>query len=142
MTVREVAAVILLRDDGAALLQHRDSRPDVPHAGLWTPPGGHREGTESIEACARREFEEETGYRAAALAPLVDFVDDNAAGFPPMRLTVFWTRYDGQQPLFCREGQALEFVRRDDVSRHPIPDYLVRLWDLAWAAASAAAAGR
>ena len=33
-----VAAVFLLRDDGAVLLQHRDDKPDISHPGQWVPP--------------------------------------------------------------------------------------------------------
>ena len=65
MTVirKRVAGIVLLREpDGAALLQHRDDKPGLPHANLWVPPGGHCDGDESWDACAAREFLEETGY--------------------------------------------------------------------------------
>ena len=127
----EVAAIVLLRSDGAALLQHRDEKPGLSHAGLWTPPGGHREPDESILACARREFEEETAYRLGELHMLTEFVDDHVDDSPPLKLTVFWAIYDDVQQVECREGQALEFVRREDASDHPMPQYLVDLWDRA-----------
>lgn len=129
-----VAAVILLREDGAALLQHRDDKPGLSHAGLWTPPGGHCEACESIETCARREFLEETGYCCVELYWLTSFLDDHANGCPPLWLTVFWARYDGVQPVVCHEGQALRFVERSQASSYPIPEYLVALWDRALAA--------
>ncbi|MEW5984302.1 MAG: NUDIX domain-containing protein [Acidobacteriota bacterium] len=134
----EVAAIVLLREDGAALLQHRDDKPGLSHAGLWTPPGGHREAGESIVACARREFEEETLYRLGDLHLLTAFVDDHVDGAPPLKLTVFWTMYDGVQPLECREGQALEFIRREDAPSYPIPGYLIDVWDRAIAAGTRA----
>lgn len=126
-----VAAVILLRQDGAALFQHRDDNPRIPHAGLWTPPGGHLEPDEDLADCARREFAEETGYRLDAIQHLTTFVDDSATGFDPLPLTVFWSLYDGTQVITCLEGQALAFVPRAEASGYPIPPYLVDLWDLA-----------
>jgi 8-oxo-dGTP diphosphatase len=37
-------------------------------SGTWAPPGGHLEYGESIEACARRELEEETGLTGGRVA--------------------------------------------------------------------------
>ncbi len=136
-----VAVVVLLRHDGAALLQHRDDKPGLPAAGMWVPPGGHCEPGESLEACARREFLEETGYECGKLPRLTSFLDDHVEGVPPCYVTAFWAHYDGVQSLVCREGQDLRFVERHRVSSHPIADYLIHLWDLAMAAASLTAPG-
>ncbi len=128
----EVAAVILLREDGAALFQHRDNKPGLRHAGMWVPPGGHAEAGESMEACARREFHEETGYDCSELHWLTS-MEDCQEGFPLCPLTVFWARYDGAQQVYCREGQALQFIRREEAENYPIPSYLVAIWDRALA---------
>lgn len=133
---------MLLRRDGAALLQLRDDKPGLKHAGKWVPPGGHCEAGESMEACARREFHEETGYDLASLHHLLDFVDDDDSGTPASHVTVYWSLYDNRQGFECREGQALEFIRRVNAPEHPIPDYLVRVWDRALAAASTTAGDR
>ena len=127
-----MAGVVLLREpDGAALLQHRDDKPGLPHANLWVPPGGHCDHEEAWESCAAREFLEETGYRCGNLR-LLDELDVDAVPFsPPLRLRVFWDVYDGRQAIACNEGQALEFVTRDRASHVAIPDYLVDLWDQA-----------
>ena len=129
-----VAAVFVLRDDGAALLQHRDDKPGLRHVGKWVPPGGHLDSGESREECARRELREETAYDARVLHWLSSFLDTHDADWPPYELTIFWTRYDGVQPVRCLEGQALEFIRREDAVRYDIPAYLVREWDAAIAA--------
>lgn len=134
-TGEEVAAVVLLRDDGAALLQHRDDKPGINHPDMWTPPGGHRDAGESIEACARREFLEETAYRLDDLHYLMEFVDDHEGVRVPVRLTVFWSRFDGRQQPVCREGQALAFIPRQRAPELKVPGYLVQVWDNALEAA-------
>ena len=129
-----IGAIIVLRRDGAALLQHRDDKPGLRHAGYWVPPGGHAEDGESMLDCARRELREETGYDAPQLTFLSCF-EDRVEGWPSYELTVFWCRYDGVQPVTCFEGQALAFVRREAAARYSIPPYLLDQWDAALAAA-------
>jgi 8-oxo-dGTP pyrophosphatase MutT (NUDIX family) len=126
-----VGAVFLLRDDGAALLQMRDDKPGLRNAAMLVPPGGHADPGEDMEACARREFWEETAYACGELHWLSSFVDE-VPGWPPYELTVFWARYDGRQTFACREGQWLEFVRREDAPAYRSPAYLAELWDHAW----------
>jgi ADP-ribose pyrophosphatase len=55
---------------------------------LWELPAGTLDRTaESAEACAHRELEEETGYRAGRLLPLGEFF--TAPGFTDERMHVF-----------------------------------------------------
>lgn len=65
---RGAAAVIPLLDDGTVIFvrQYRYA------TGGWLLeiPAGKLDGGESPEACARREVEEEVGYRAGKLEPL------------------------------------------------------------------------
>jgi len=129
-----VAAVFVLRDDGAALLQHRDDKPGLRDGGKWVPPGGHVDDGETLEECARRELREETGYDSPILHPLSSFLNGHNTGWPPYVLTLFWTHYDGVQPVRCLEGQALEFIRREDAAGYDIPAYLINEWDAAIAA--------
>jgi len=126
--VDRVAAVILLRHDGAALMQHRDDKPGLRHPGMWVPPGGHADGGESMLDCARRELLEETGYRAGELTFLMH-VQDTAPGFATNELALFWAWYDGVQPVVCHEGQALEFVTRRQAGSLPVPAPLLAAWD-------------
>jgi len=66
------AAVILpLLDDGRVVLI-RNVRRTVGKV-LWELPAGTLEPDELPEACAAREVEEETGYRAGTIAPLTEF---------------------------------------------------------------------
>jgi 8-oxo-dGTP pyrophosphatase MutT (NUDIX family) len=135
-TMEEVAAIFLLRDDGAALMQHRDNKPGLRHAGMWVPPGGHCEPGEAIEACARRELREETGYDCTQLSRLLSFIDYPTASWPTQRLTIFWSRYDGVQAVRCLEGQAMRFIERDMAQEYSIPAYIIEIWDRALAAAA------
>ena len=123
-----VVGVVLLRGDGAALLQHRDEIETISDPGLWVFPGGHVEPGEAPDAGAAREFEEETCYRCARLRLLTRF------SVPEGELLFFWDTYDGRQPIECREGQALQFVPRGEVEKRPRQNYLTRVWDLALAA--------
>ena len=130
-----VVAIVLLRNDGAALLQLRDEKPGLRHAGLWVMPGGHCEPGESLEAAGRREFLEETGYACGQLRWLMTFENDHDDGWPPYQLAIFWERYDEVQPVRCFEGQALRFVERSRAATCPIPEYLIGIWDEAIQAA-------
>jgi 8-oxo-dGTP diphosphatase len=126
-----VVGVVLLRDDGAALLQHRDEIETISDPGLWVFPGGHVEPGEAPEAGAAREFEEETCYRCGPLPLLTRF------SVPEGELLFFWDTYDGRQSVECREGQALQFIPREHVEKLPRQNYLTRVWDLALAAQAA-----
>jgi 8-oxo-dGTP pyrophosphatase MutT (NUDIX family) len=138
-----VATIVLLREDGAVLMQHRDDKPGLPRAGMWATPGGHPEPGEPIEQCARRELLEETGYRCDDLRLLAALPDVNDVTGQAYTLVVFWSRYDGKQPVTCREGQDLRFLRRAEARTYPIPEVVWQAWDMALAEAqdSAGAAG-
>jgi 8-oxo-dGTP pyrophosphatase MutT (NUDIX family) len=125
---RQVVGVVLLRDDGAALLQHRDDISTISDAGLWVFPGGHLEWNETPREGAAREMEEETCYRCHNLRPLIRLVVEEA------ELLFFWEKYDGRQQVACREGQALEFVDRHKVESLPKQAYVTDVFDLALAA--------
>lgn len=126
-----VAGVVLLRHDGAALLQLRDNKPAIQDPGIWVVPGGHIETGEAPKEGACREFLEETCYICADARLLTRF-SSTAAGYPgDFELVFFWDRYDGVQKIECREGQALKFVHRLDAEKIPRRDYLTHVWDLA-----------
>lgn len=129
-----VAAILLLRRDGAALLQHRDDKPGLRHAGMWVPPGGHAESGESMLDCARRELREETEYDASDMQLLMS-LDDVVEGWPAYRLTIYWCWYDGIQSVACHEGQDLAFVERSAAVNYPIPALVINAWDAALTAA-------
>lgn len=68
---RGAAVILPLMDDGRVVLI-RNVRHTVGKV-LWELPAGTLEAGEAPSACAAREVEEETGYRAGTLVPLTDF---------------------------------------------------------------------
>ncbi|MBM3875786.1 MAG: NUDIX hydrolase [Verrucomicrobia bacterium] len=126
-----ISGVVLLREDGASLLQHRDDKPGLSAAGQWVFPGGHCEPGETCRDCARREFLEETGYNCEALELLTEFDYLSPDTGREFRLSFWWASYDGVRPVHCFEGQEVRFMTRAEAPRHPMPDYVTRVWDLA-----------
>ena len=53
--------VVVRRGDEFLLLHRSGEGPAYEGEWAWTPPSGVRERGETIEACSRRELEEETG---------------------------------------------------------------------------------
>lgn len=132
-----VCGIVLLRADGAALLQHRDDKPGIMDPGIWVVPGGHADPGETPLDAARREFEEETRYQCSGPAFLAEFAAPELGYDGDYRLVFFWECYDGRQITECREGQALRFVGRAEAERLPRRPYLTQVWDMALAARDA-----
>jgi len=133
--VDKVAAIFMIRSDGAALLQHRDNIAGLRCAGMWGLPGGHVEADESMLDCARRELKEETEYNAPELSFLASFDATDEYGVS-YQVTYYWCEYDGIQPVNCLEGQSLTFVKRSTAESYPTPNNLLSLWDSVLSAAS------
>jgi 8-oxo-dGTP pyrophosphatase MutT (NUDIX family) len=127
-SIRQVVGVVLLRADGAALLQHRDNISTISDPGLWVFPGGHLEWGETPLDGAMREMEEETCYRCQNPQLLTRLAVEEG------ELLFFWENYDARQRVECREGQGLEFVDREKVKALPKQPYLTAVFDLALAA--------
>lgn len=123
-----VGAVMLIRRDGAVLLQLRDLKEGLRNSGKWVPPGGHAEPDEDMKTCARRELLEETGYDCPEMQFLLEF-EDHVKGWPSYMLTVFWAFFDEIQQFQCFEGQDLKFINRDKADSYDIPNYLLEIWD-------------
>jgi 8-oxo-dGTP pyrophosphatase MutT (NUDIX family) len=109
------------------LLQHRDDRPGLRDSGLWVLPGGGVEVGESLIEAVQREILEETGYQV--LSPeFAVMIRDPHSQDPEVGcngyLHFFTTTFDGHSPLECLEGQALAFVKLNDVHQLARPPYL------------------
>src|SRR5205085_11419465 len=99
--MERVAAVFLLRQDGAALMQHRDNKPEIARPGMWVMPGGHCEPDETVEQCAIREFSEETAYQCDHVRLIGCVPDINDLTGEKYELTAFWAVCDGVQNVRC-----------------------------------------
>ncbi len=124
-----VGALFLFRkNDHALLLQLRDEKPNLRHAGLWVPPGGHIEHEETIEECTRREFYEETNYHCKNINWFYALNIEHPQ-WPTYLLGISWAFYDDNQTIKCQEGQALKFIKRNETDSLPIPNFLFTIWD-------------
>lgn len=134
--VDKVSAIWVLRRDGTALLQHRDDKPGLRHAGMWVPPGGHADPGESMPECARRELIEETEYDAPNLRLLmcIDRVHEDGT---PYQVSYFWCWYDEIQTIVCHEGQELAFIKRTEAANYQVMSFHLDVWDAAIVAAGA-----
>ena len=131
---QQVSGVVLLRSDGAALLQLRDDIPTISDPGLWVFPGGHVEEGETLEEAARREVLEETCYRCGELSRFNTYNTKELGYGTDQHIVFFWCRFDETQEIRCCEGQQLRFVSRAELKMLPSPSYNDQVWDLALAA--------
>ena len=117
IVVHPGSVVILpLLDDGRVVLVR-----NVRHAigkTLWELPAGTRDPGEAPEVCAARELEEETGYRATRLTPLLEF-------YPTPGIT------DEHMVAFVADGLVPSQQKLDDTEQievHPLhPDEVLRM---------------
>jgi ADP-ribose pyrophosphatase len=83
---------------------------------LWELPAGTLDPNESPEHCAARELEEETGYRATRITPLLEFY--TAPGVSDERAYVYVA--DGLIP----SEQHLDDTEKIEVHRLPADDVM------------------
>ena len=126
--IERVAAILMMREDGAILMQHRDEKPGLRCAGMWGLPGGHVEHGETALDCAKRELLEETDYDANDLRFLCS-INETDEFCIEIEVTFFWCRYDSTQKVTCREGQALAFLKRSEAKNFRAPVPLWNVWD-------------
>lgn len=113
-----VSAVALIDVDGRVLLAQRPKGKSM--AGLWEFPGGKVEAGETPEAALIRELHEELGINtwASCLAPLT-FASHAYDDFHLLMPLFACRKWDGI--VEGREGQALKWVRANDLKNHPMP---------------------
>ena len=118
MKIVLVSAVALIDSDGRVLLARRPQGKEM--AGLWEFPGGKVEPGETPEAALIRELHEELGIEtwASCLAPL-SFASHSYPGFHLLMPLFACRRWQGI--VTPREGQALKWVRANDLRDYPMP---------------------
>ena len=118
MKIILVSAVALIDPDGRVLLAERP--PGKSMAGLWEFPGGKVDPGESPEAALIRELKEELGIDtfASCLAPLT-FASHRYPDFHLLMPLFACRKWQGIAT--GREGQALAWVRPQDMRKYPMP---------------------
>lgn len=113
-----VSAVALIDVDGRVLLAQRPKGKSM--TGLWEFPGGKVEAGETPEAALIRELHEELGINtwASCLAPLT-FASHAYDDFHLLMPLFACRKWDGI--VEGREGQALKWVRANDLKNYPMP---------------------
>ncbi len=113
-----VSAVALIDADGRVLLAQRPAGKAM--AGLWEFPGGKVEQGETPEAALIRELHEELGIGtwASCLAPLT-FASHAYADFHLLMPLFACRKWEGTPQ--SREGQALKWVRPNELRDYPMP---------------------
>jgi 8-oxo-dGTP diphosphatase len=113
-----VSAVALIDPDGRVLLAQRPAGKAM--AGLWEFPGGKVEPGETPETALIRELHEELGIDtwASCLAPLT-FASHSYPDFHLLMPVFACRRWSGTAR--GREGQALAWVRPQDLRSYPMP---------------------
>lgn len=113
-----VSAVIMVDVDGRILLAQRPKGKSM--AGLWEFPGGKMEAGETPERALIRELKEELDIdiTEACLAPFV-FASHRYEDFHLLMPLFLCRRWDGI--IVPREGQALKWVRIEELKTYPMP---------------------
>jgi len=113
-----VSAVALIDRDSRVLLAQRPEGKSM--AGLWEFPGGKVEDGETPETALIRELEEELGIGtwASCLAPLT-FASHTYESFHLLMPLFACRKWEGTPA--SREGQALRWVRPNDLRDYPMP---------------------
>lgn len=102
---RPVACAVLLRSDGAVLLQHRDDVPGISNPGKWSLFGGGLEAGEDPLAGMLRELQEEIGVQPTRYRPLVVLEGARTV------FHLYLARLDESlAELVLGEGQAMAYV--------------------------------
>jgi ADP-ribose pyrophosphatase len=111
-------AVVVPVDDRGRVLLIRQHRYATGQESLEAPAGGIDPG-ESPEACARRELEEETGYRAGRLDPLGAFYTSD--GISNELAHLFIARDLEPGVINLQEGEAIR------VEWHPLDETIAQV---------------
>lgn len=114
--MRQGAVIILRRNDGAVLMQHRDSNPNIAYPGYWALPGGAAEEGEDPKNAALRELREETGYSTQEGDITFICTEPQIIKGVEILRSIYLISFDGVQGIQCREGKEMRFVDPHELS--------------------------
>jgi 8-oxo-dGTP pyrophosphatase MutT (NUDIX family) len=123
----KATGILLIRGDGALLLQLRDNKKNIKHPNMWGSPGGHLNKNETYAQCANRELFEETGYIAKNLKYLMTVHE--TIGNKKSKIKLFWEKYDNKQKLSCYEGQKLKFIKKKEAHMYKVVKIIIFVWE-------------
>jgi len=83
-------------------------RGNEPFRGDWALPGGFVEENESLEACAERELQEETGVTGVALEQFYTYGDPGRDPRGWSLSVAYWGAVDGELPTVEGADDAVE----------------------------------
>ncbi len=116
--MRQYVGVVLVKEDGSVLAQHRDNNPKILGPDTWAVVGGARDETDSdLRDTGARELFEETDYvvRRSDLRFLAwdNYVTEKGVA---VERVILWAIYDGQQKINTNEGQEIRFLKPTELS--------------------------
>jgi A/G-specific adenine glycosylase len=119
---KQIGVAVIWNSQGQVLIDRR--RPDGLLGGLWEFPGGKQEADETIEACIRREIQEELGIEIEVGDRLITI--DHAYSHFQVTLNVHHCRHlQGEpQPIECDE---VRWVTVDELDAFPFPKANVQI---------------
>ncbi|WAL58314.1 A/G-specific adenine glycosylase [Thermocoleostomius sinensis] len=119
---KQIGVAVIWNQQGQILIDRR--RPDGLLGGLWEFPGGKIEPNETVEACIRREIQEELGIEVEVGDRLIT-IDHTYSHFH-VTLNVHHCRHvQGEpQPIECAE---VRWVTVDELDQFPFPKANVQI---------------
>lgn len=105
--MRNIVNALLLSEDKILLARrshHRKAYPD-----LWSFPGGHVEGDETLNEALRREVSEELGIIPLAYRLISQFSDPNATTEPICYHLYAVTAWEGEPAIIDEEHSELRW---------------------------------
>lgn len=119
---KQIGVAVIWNEQRQVLIDRR--RPDGLLGGLWEFPGGKLEPGETIEACIKREIQEELGIEIEVGDRLITI--DHAYTHFRVTLNVYHCRYvrGEPQPIACDE---VRWVRVDELDQFPFPKANVQI---------------
>jgi 8-oxo-dGTP diphosphatase len=118
-----VAAAVVERDD-AFLLTRRLQGTHL--AGSWEFPGGKCEPGESLQECLRREILEELGASCTVGEEILHVTHE----YPDRRVVLHFFSCALDDEPTPRLGQAMQWVRREQLREHALPPADAELIDI------------